>query len=208
MSTTAYSDFSSVETLMCGGIQEDVTTLLGNVDKAGYAHLATGGNDYAVVGSDAVIDAPIYSSNYDICDKDVPFYQMVFHGYRPMNSVSVNLCADTQDAVLRCVSAGIAPSYTLTGSYDNELITNEQTLVFGSSYEGNKDKIVANYDAIKGYLKSIDGATVVGYDIISADVRVTRFSNGVYAVVNFGDEAVNTAYGTVKAGSWITGVQA
>lgn len=208
VSNTIYSDFDSVDTLMCGGIQEDVTTLLGNVDKAGYAHLATGGNDYAVVASDAVIDAPLYSSNYDVCDKDVPFYQMVFHGYRPMNSVSVNLCADSEDALLRCVSAGIAPSYTITYNYDNELVTNEQTLVFGSSYEGNKDKIANTYAAIKDYVKSIDGATVVGYDIISADVRVTRFSNGVYAVVNFGDTDVNTAYGNVKAGGWITGVQA
>ncbi len=208
VSNTIYSDFASVDTVMCNGMQADVATILGNVDKAGYAHLANAANDYAVAGSDAVIDAPLYSSNYDVSDKDVPFYQMVFRGYVPMNSVSINLCADTSDAMLRCISAGIAPSYTLTYNYDNELITNEQTLIFGSAYEGNKAKIEADYTAIKDYIDSIDDATVIGYDIISADVRVTRFSNGVYTVVNYGDTAVETAYGTVEAGGWITGVQA
>ncbi len=208
VSNTIYSDFDSADTIMCNGIQKDVATILDNVDKAGYAHLANAANDYAVVGSDTVIDAPLYSSNYDIADKDVPFYQMVYRGYIPMNSVSVNLCADESDALLRCISAGIAPSYTLTYNYDKELVTNEQTLIFGSSYEGNKEKITSAHGDIKDYIKSIDGATVAGYDIISADVRVTRFSNGVYAVVNYGDTAVNTAYGTVEAGGWITGVQA
>ncbi len=208
VSNTIYSDFSSVDTVMCGGMTDDVATILSNIDKAGHAHLANAGNAYAMVGSDAAIDAPLYSSNYDISDKDVPFYQMVFRGYIPMNSVSINLCADTSDAMLRCISSGIAPSYTLTYNYDNELITNEQTMIFGSSYEGNKAMIESTYGNIKDYLKSIDGATVAGYDILSTDVRVTRFSNGVYTVVNFGDTAVETAYGTVEAGGWITGVQA
>lgn len=207
VSNTIYSDFSFSDTVMCSGMLDDAATILGNVEKAGYAHLANGANDYAVIGSDAVIDAPIYSSNFDVSDKDVPFYQMVFRGYVPMNSVSINLCADTSDAILRCISTGIAPSYTLTYNYENELITNEQTMIFGSSYEGNKAAIESTYSEIKDYLKSIDGATVADYDIISADVRVTHFSNGVYTVVNFGDKAVETAYGTVEAGGWITGVQ-
>ncbi len=208
VSNTIYSDFDTADTVMCRGMQKDVATILGNVDKAGYAHLANAANDYAVIGSDAVIDAPLYSSNFDISDKDVPFYQMVFRGYVPMNSVSVNLCADESDALLRCISAGIAPSYTITSNYDNELITNEQTVIFGSSYEGNKDKIAATYGDIKDYLGSIKGAVVTDYEMISHDVRMTRFDNGVYVVVNFGDTAVNTAYGTVEAGGWITGVQA
>lgn len=208
VSNTVYSDFDTPDTVMCAGMQKDVATILDNVDAAGYAHLANAANDYAVAGSDAVIDAPLYSSNYDIADKDVPFYQMVYRGYVPMNSVSINLCADESDALLRCVSAGIAPSYTLTYNYDNELITNEQTMIFGSSYEGNKEKIESAHSDIKDYLKSIDGATVAGYDVISGDVRATRFSNGVYVVVNYGDTAVSTAYGTVEAGGWITGVQA
>ncbi len=205
LSHTIYSDYRTSEYSTANKMAEDVKAIIDNVKESGYTFLADAPNDYAAGRADAIIDAPLYSSLYDFTDYDVPFYQMVLRGYVPMNSVSINLCGDEADALLRCVRAGISPSYTLTYNYDNELITSVQSFIFGSSFEGNKERILESVDSVKNYLESIKGATIAEYENITDDVTVTTFSNGVYAVVNTGETAVSTAYGEVPADSWITG---
>ncbi|MBE6778555.1 MAG: hypothetical protein E7541_04125 [Ruminococcaceae bacterium] len=205
LSSVVYSDYQTGAYSACANMIEDALSIINKTKEKGHTYLADAPNVYAAVNADTILDAPLYSSLFDFSDYDVPFYQLVLRGYVPMNSVSINLTADEEDALLRCVRAGIAPSYTLTYNYDKELITSEHTFIYGSSYEGNKGKILDTADTLKGYLESIEGATITGYDVISDDVSVTRYSNGVYAVVNLGDTEAQTDYGKVPADSWITG---
>ena len=205
LSHVIYSDYKTEETKVCKGMSEAAVQAFDQVKQAGYSTLADSANLYAALAADAVIDAPIYSSQYDITSQDVPFYQLVLRGYVPMSSVSINLCANEQDALLRCVEAGISPSYTLTYNYDNELVTSYQSFIFGSSYSGNKTRILEQISSVKEYLSSIKGAKIADYTALSEDVRITRFDNGVYVAVNYGDAEASTAYGSVPAGGWITG---
>lgn len=205
LSHTIYSDYSSWKTGVCSGIIEDVQAVFKTVKEGGYDVLAVSANDYAAISADAVLDAPLYSSGYDIESTDVPFYQLVFKGYIPMSSVSINLCADSRDALLRCVESGISPSFTLAYSYSNVLITSNHSFIFGCSYYGNKDRIIKEVNSLKNYLESVKGAKIADFSILSNTLRVTLYDNGVYAVVNYGDSAVSTPYGSVPARSWISG---
>ncbi len=205
LSKTVYSDYSEQKTYISGGIAEDVAKIYNSTAKAGYKTLSNGANVYAAVSSNYINDVPIYSSNYKFASYDVPFYQMVFKGYRAMSSVSLNLCSDKQDALLRCVESGISPSYTLYYNFDKELVTNEHTFIFGSYYEGNKEDIISEVNSIKEYLNSVKGATITDYVRLSDMSSVTKFDNGVFTVVNFSDEEIITDYGKVPARSYITG---
>lgn len=205
LSHTVYSDYTDASTQVVKGIAEDVTGVISTVQEGGYTFLADAANVYAAGIADAVIDAPLYSSRHDFNDEDVPFYEMVLRGYIPMNSVSINLCADEKDALLRCVEAGIAPSYTLTYNYDNELVTSQHAFIYGSSYSGNNKRIIEQVGTVKDYLTSIEGTKITNHVLLGKDVRMTAFDNGVYAIVNFGNADAETAYGVVPAGSWITG---
>ncbi len=205
LSHVIYSDYCTSKYSLSSEMANDAQTIINNIKAKGYTFLADAANDYAAGVADAIIDAPLYSSLYDFTDYDVPFYQMVLRGYVPMSSVSINLCGDETDALLRCVRAGISPSYTLTYNYDNELISSDHSFIFGSSYEGNKERIVETVNGVKEYLQSIEGATITEYVNLTDDVTVTTFSNGVYAVVNTGETDASTAYGDVAAGTWITG---
>ena len=184
---------------------EDVSKIYNSTAKAGYKTLSSSANVYAAVSSDYINDVPLYSSNYKISSYDVPFYQMVFKGYRAMSSVSLNLCSDKQNALLRCIESGISPSYTLYYNFDKELVTNEHTFVFGSHFEGNKEDIITTINSIKGYLDSINGAAITDYIRLSDVSSVTKFDNGVFVVVNFSDAEITTDYGKVPARSYITG---
>lgn len=205
LSKTVYSDYGNQKYYISGNMAEDVSNIYNAAGKAGYKTLCTAANDYAAVSSDYVNDVPIYSSNYTVSSYDVPFYQLVFKGYRSMSSVSLNLCADKTDALLRCIESGISPSYTLYYNFKNELVTNEHSFIFGSHFEGNKADIISTVNGIKEYLSSVEGAVISDYVRLSNTASVTKFDNGVFAVVNFGDSEIMTDYGNIPAKSYITG---
>ena len=57
--------------------------------------------------ADYVIDTPLASSEYHIESVSVPFYSLVFRGYVPMGSESVNLSENWDKAILRCAESGL-----------------------------------------------------------------------------------------------------
>ena len=204
LSSTSYSDYAKQEYYACGKIEEDISKIFRSVRKTSPL-LASSANVYAVLSSDEITDAPIYSSGYQFESYDVPFYQMVFKGYIPMSSVSLNLCADRTDAFLRCVCAGIAPSYTLIDSYDNSLITSRHAFIQSSVYASNKAGILKEVKKILPILEKVRNASVTEYTVLRENLVRTVFDNGVWTVVNFSDSAQESAYGTVPAKSFISG---
>ena len=205
LGTTVYSDYANQETYLANNMENDVAKLFASVKKGGYKLLSTSANSYAAVNADYVNDAPIYSSDHIAFDFDVPFYELVFKGYVPLSSVSINLCSDKEDAILRCAESGISPSYTVYSNFRNELVTNDNTFIFGSSFDGIKEDIYSAVNKAKDYLKLTGNAEIVGYEIINKDVRITRFAGGGYTVVNYGEAPVATQYGEVAAKGYIYG---
>ena len=205
LGTTVYSDYANQETYLANNMENDVAKLFAGVKKGGYKLLSTSANSYAAVNADYVNDAPIYSSDHIAFDFDVPFYELVFKGYVPLSSVSINLCSDKEDAILRCVESGISPSYTVYGNFRKELVTNDNTFIFGSSFDGIKEDIYSTVNKAKDYLKLTGNSEIVGYEIINKDVRITRFAGGGYTVVNYGEAPVATQYGEVAAKGYIYG---
>ena len=205
LGATVYSDYANQETYLANNMENDVAKLFAGVKKGGYKLLSTSANSYAAVNADYVNDAPIYSSDHIAFDFDVPFYELVFKGYVPLSSVSINLCSDKEDAILRCVESGISPSYTVYGNFRKELVTNDNTFIFGSSFDGIKEDIYSTVNKAKDYLKLTGNAEIVGYEIINKDVRITRFAGGGYTVVNYGEAPVATQYGEVAAKGYIYG---
>lgn len=205
LSNTVYSDYANQDYYVSGKIEEDVTEIFKSVKKNGYKVLGSSANIYAAINANEVTDTPIYSSGYSFASYDVPFYQMVLKGYIPMSSISLNLCTDSKDALLRCVSAGISPSYTIIDNYDNELITSTHSFIQASVYSSNKDRIISDVNSIADYLKSVDGAIITEYTVISDEVVLTKFDNGVWTVVNFSDKDVTCEYGEISAKSFVSG---
>lgn len=205
VSNTSYSDHASQEYYVRGKIEEDVNKIFESAKKAGYKTLSSSANIYSAVSSDEIIDTPIYSSGYSFTSYDVPFYQMVLKGYIPMSSISINLCTNQKDALLRCVSSGIAPSYTLIENYDNELVTSSHSFIHSSLYSSNKEQIISEVNSISDYLKSVEGAEITEFSKIDEDVYLTRFNNDIFVVVNYSDSDVETQFGNISAKNFISG---
>lgn len=203
LSNTVYSDYSSASMSVSRGFPKDADSVFTTVNKNGFNLLTGASNSYAALKSYRETDAPIYSSGYDVSYTDIQFYGLVFKGYIPLNSVSINLCADENDAILRCIESGTVPGFTLTNNYDNELITSQHSFIYGTLYSGQKKKISDVTNELNEYYTAIKGAKVSGYKLLNENLRMTEFDNGVVVFVNYGNNASKTEYGSVAANSWI-----
>ena len=204
ISHTKYSDYISPEYSACGNIGDDVKKLIVQLKNEEFKYLANAPNGYAAFCADRVIDAPLYSSAYSFSSYDVPFYGLVLDGFIPLNSVSVNLCADQNDAVLRCVESGILPSFTLSANYENALITSKHSALYGTSAEGGIQNVISTYGRLKEYMQMISDSFIADYTVRDT-LRITTFENGAYAAVNYSDSDVACEYGSVPAHGWIMG---
>ena len=199
LSSIIYSDYGYNDFRNCKNMASDVKSILKAVKKQGFRVSAASANDYAACVADVLTDCPTNSSNYDFETYPVPFYEMIFRGYKPMSSKSVNLTSDEQIALLCCVESGVSPSYTVIANYENTLSDSDYSFIYGSVYESRTSRFTDGVNDIAEYLDSIKGAGISDYTVINSDVRVTKFTNGVWAVVNFGDSDCQSEYGTVPA---------
>ena len=122
-----------------------------------------------------------------------------------MSGSSLNLSADERTNLLKAVETGTGLTYTLIGEYDTNLITSAQNVFYGSVYWDNTiergvrtsiENTVAEY---KTYFDSVNGAKIADHKIISDNVRMTVFDNGVTVYVNYGDSDYTDSNVTVTA---------
>lgn len=198
---TVYSDFRTAETANCDGIQENIHSVIEELARQKEVVL-TGANDYAACVCDAISGAPVSSSGYDVVSYDVPFYSLVFKGYVPMSSGAVNLAADSNQALLRCVEAGISPTYSLIYNFTRDMVTSEYPVTASSSYTALRTTIQESIAKIKPVFEAINGAKITRHTAVNAELRIVEYDNRVRIYVNYG--ATDTRIGdvTVSAGDF------
>lgn len=202
---TVYSDYANSKTYNCDNIQEDTLEELNKISENRKV-VMTGANDYAACTGNYISDAPTSSSGYDVTAYDVPFYSMIFKGYVPMASGAVNLAADENTALLKCIEAGIAPTYTLIYDLPRSAVTSQYVVTRSSNYMSIRDNITKTAEKTKLVFKSVSGARISGHRVIDANVRAVSYDNGVTVYVNYGTEPVSVGGITVSAqGYAVTG---
>ena len=165
--------------------------------------LGNAAHDYAVSSCDYVIEVPTTSSGYDFSYCDVPFYQMVFKGYIPMSGMSVNLMSDYDTAVLKCVEAGIVPTFTLSNNYDNSLAQTKHSAIPLSKFDGLKEKIVQTVKETFTITQKVKGTTIKNHTVTENGLRITEFQNGVKIAVNYTGQDLTEGDKSVPAGKYI-----
>ena len=204
LSNLAYSDYNYQEYYSKSNMGSDAAAVITQYRQAGKAVIANSANAYAASVASMVVDAPVQSSRHDLFSVDIPFYEMVFRGYVPMYSNSLNLTNDEQDLILRSVESGNRLSFTVMKNFTGEL-RSEFDYFHALSYDDLKEGIAAAYHSTKDYFSAIEGCEITEHTLISETLRKTTFSNGVSVYVNFGRTAQSTPLGTVEPDSYIYG---
>ncbi len=188
LSNYCYSDYSNAETFIKGSMQKDVSSILSDFKKDKIKIAVNNANDYAAANANQIYDAPLESSGHRLFDEDIPFYEIVFKGYVPMSSPSVNLVANSKETILKAIESGIGLTYTLISDYDTKLLVSSESAFYGSVYSDMKPYIEKSVLENKDYYGKINGTTIKEHIIYENGVRKTVFDNGYEVFVNYTDK--------------------
>ena len=120
-----------------------------------------------------------------------------------MSGMSVNLMADYDNAVLKCIEAGITPTFTLSKNYDNSLAQTKHSAIPVSKFDGLKERIVQTVNETSIVTQKVKGAGIKNHTVAENGLRITEFQNGVKIAVNYTAEDLNLGDNYVPAGKYI-----
>lgn len=205
LGSVAYSDYESLEYDNKNKIESDVTELLNKVKNNGYKVAVAAANSYAACASDDLFDIVTNNGNNLNLDVSIPFYQMVFHSFKPMYSEAVNLSEDIDRAVTEAIAFGMGIGFTLTAEYVSESIDLDEYRLYGTVYDDNRDyfsKYLIDNEYINVYTQIAD-SVFEEYLLLGNGVSVSTYANGLKIYTNHTAEKANCPAGAIEAYSYI-----
>ncbi|MBO7520143.1 MAG: hypothetical protein J6T73_05125, partial [Clostridia bacterium] len=200
---TSYSGYPDATAYNKLGFKEEVSSAINKVKEQRLDFIAEKAFDYAAVNADFIIGCPTNSSGFDGYDCDVPFYEIVFKGLKPIAVSSLNYAINPQKQFLTAMETGSFLSFTLCENWNKDISNSEFSVFQFSLYENWKDEIVKMGKESKEWLENVINASIVDRLQIADNVYVTRFSNNASIAVNYSSKAVKTPLGTVKPNEYI-----
>lgn len=175
-----YSDFTSNARKNTSRQQaiENLKSSYQMVNNSGMTFVASACNDYALPYVDMIRDVPLYSSNFDVYDYDIPLYEMVIHGYIPYTTKAKNASASADELFLLSVATGTPVHYEVMYENPNTFTDSSYDTLFYTHYEGWLDIAAAEYKVCKDIVSGVSEATITDFEYVSENVVKTTFSNG------------------------------
>jgi len=199
----AYSDLSS-RGLSRSRVPEVIGDALEKADEALDGIMISGANDFAAVKATHILDTSGKSSNYDIVDTNVPFYQMVFHGYAYYGIGATNLSSNPDDMLLKCLEYGASPTFSWVTDNFDELVGSRTNYLFSADYGKWLDYAVGHYKEINGILKDVSTLTITDYKRLAGNVYATTYGGAYTIVVNYNNYDVDIDGVKILAKGYIT----
>lgn len=152
--------------------------------------LADGANAYVLKYVDHVSNVPLNSSRYDIFDAEIPFYQIVMSGLKPVSTTAVNGDAQIADLVLRAIACGSNLRFDFIAEKANELKDTKYDVLYYADYEYWIEDAAACYKFAGEVLKDTAGSEITSYTVLSNGSIETKYANGVTTVVDLNSKTV------------------
>lgn len=179
----AYSDFSDMKYFNKNNTESDVSEYIKSLRNNSHS-VATNSNAYAAATADSVYEVPLSNGGYDAFDAEIPFYQMVFCGSKPMYSTAVNLSNNYVESIMKAVSSGTGISFALIENFTPENIQNQSGKFYAAVFENNIEQISETLSAYGDFYNKIVGAGIERYELLSNGISRTDFENGVTVYAN------------------------
>ena len=161
-------------------LQTYLEELKGSVDSI----LADGANAYVLKYVDHVSNAPLNSSKFDIFDQEIPFYQIVMSGLKPVSTTAVNGDAQVADLVLRALSVGSNLRFDLVAETADELKDTRYDSLYYANYEYWIEDAAACYKFANEVLSKTAGSAITEYNVLSDTQIETVYENGTTTLVD------------------------
>lgn len=148
-------------------------------------------NAFAAVYADRIYNAPIFSSGYDIFDEEIPFYQIVFHGFTALTSSSMSQSSETDLNILKAAESGSELLYGCMYE-DSSVITNTRfDYLYSTQYSLWSEKSLQSILKHQELIEQVYDQEITEHRELMTDVMVTTFANGIKVIVNYNNNEVN-----------------
>ena len=158
------------------------------------------GNQYSLKYADWIYDLPSTDTGYANTTREVPFAQIVLHGYIPYSAVAGNMFYDDAQQTLKWIEYGYIPYYYLTNESSSNI---QNSILFSSKFSDWVDSIENKYKMMSdsvGYLYSVP---IKRHEMLATNVFVTIYDDGSKVYVNYGQSDYTTSDGVVKAEDYL-----
>lgn len=182
MQSSAYADRQMAEKENCAAMQ--------SLQDAGQSLLGDNANAYAFTYAEEVINVPFYSNNYRILDEEVPFYEMVLHGYIPFAGEALNLTDDYETALLKSAESGAGMYFKWIYAENTVLKDTEYDDLYSVNYEAWLAQATEDYARMNRELGRLSCCEIVSHVYVQEDVSKVIYENGSCVYVNFSKEDV------------------
>lgn len=181
-----YSDFTG-NTTRSTSRQQAVNNLIKGyemINQSGMTFVAGAANDYALPYVDYLKDVPLYSSNFDVYDYDIPFYEIVIHGYIPYTTKAKNASSSADEMFVYSVATGTPLHYEVMFEDPNEFTDCSYDELFYTYYKGWLQDISTEYKFMQQYVLPLTDETIENFEIVDVDAYRTTFSDGTVVEVD------------------------
>ncbi|OME86594.1 hypothetical protein BK120_06525 [Paenibacillus sp. FSL A5-0031] len=202
------SDFRTSSVIQRETAKKIVEDELSKVDERVDQTMLTGGNAYVWPFADHLINVPTSSSGFVLTDEEVPFYQMVIHGYVDYAGGAINLEdeQDIQQQLLRSVELGSAPHFSWSYEPSSKLKFTHFDKLFSTHYKDWYDQALSMYKEANDVLSDVRNAQMVKHIRHRDGVVEMQYSNGKSIIVNYTDKQVSINGNKVEAQNyWVGG---
>lgn len=179
-----YSDFSKKNYTDRQKSLEKIQTVLN--EKQNFS--VSGGDIYTLKNAKHIYDMPLTSSKKLVYDKEVPFTQMVLHGYVSYSGEAINLADDPDTALLKSVETGANLHYTFASTNTDQLKNSDFNYYYSVLYDTWAASIENSYHKIASYQKKLATLLITEHKYLAKDVTLTVYEDGTQVLVNYSDE--------------------
>lgn len=183
VSNTLWSDFSNKYRTNRETTAQYIIDYYKAVAESNGKVIADAPNAYLIPYVDRIEDLTLQSSQFKLTDYDVPFYQMVLHGYVDYASEPINGTPDTSVAVLKAIAAGSNLHFDFISKEATELVNTSYVDLFYTTASGWIEEAAAAYKLADEVLTPAADATISDY-VVDGSVITTTYSNGYKTVVD------------------------
>lgn len=185
LTSVLYGDYSQNKLFSREQSVNAVVNILKTAQEKKVSILGDSGNLYALPYINLVNNLSAVSSDNNEFYRDIPFVQMVLHGYVDYVTEQLNDSENIQRDILKLIETGSGLHYALTANEYEKLFDTEYSHIYNRNYDYLKDEIKEGYSTLKNALGGLYDKTILKHNYITRDVVCITYENGTVIYVNY-----------------------
>ena len=182
----AYPDFNEWHKFLKSETAQALSNVLSTGAETGRKIATYGNNAYSLADTDYLYYLKEDTFGLAISDFAVPFAQLVVSGRMSYSSENAgNLCYDLQTQKLHWIEFGSMPYFYLTAESALNLRDTGHDLLFSSTFSEWEDILADTCNEFKKNLGCVAGKRMIEHTILTDDLRLVRYENGVSIYINY-----------------------